>query len=76
MQERMLDGSYGEPVPYDEAEMKKKLGDPEVDHVEVFKNTPSEMQRRNELFEKSQSANRKKRKAKNKMQGKSRRNNR
>lgn len=76
MQERMLDGSYGEPRPFSKEEMNESMKNPEVSHVEVFNGTPSEMQRRNELFEKSQSANRKKRKAKNKMQGKSRRNNR
>jgi len=76
MQERMLDGSYGEPKPFSKEEMDESMKNPEVGHVEVFKNTPSEMQRRNELFEKSQSAKRKNRKAKNKLQAKSRRNNR
>ena len=76
MQERMLDGSYGEPKPYNQQLMGEMLENPEVDHVEVFNGTPSEMQRRNELFEKSQSAKRKNRKAKNKLQSKSRRKNR
>lgn len=75
MQERMNDGSYGEPVPYDETEMKRKLADPDVDHVEVFNATAKEMHRRKQLFEQSQKAKRKNRKSKNRIQSKSRKNN-
>jgi len=76
MQERNIDGSYGEPVPYDESELKKKLMDPNVDHVEVFNSTPDELSKRRLLFEQSQAKKRQKRKSKNRIQSKSRKNNR
>ena len=76
MQEKMIDGSYGEPVPFDEKRMGTMLQDPNVDHVEVFTNTPNEMHRRKQLFEQSNSVKRKNRKSRNKLQGRSRRNNR
>lgn len=75
MQERMLDGSYGNPVPYDESEMKRMLADPGVNHVDVFNATPDEMHRRKQLFEQSQSKKRKSRKQKNRIQSKSRKSN-
>ena len=76
MQEKMIDGSYGEPVPFDEKRMGTMLQDPNVEHVEVFNASKKEMHRRKQLFEQSNAAKRKDRKQKNKLQGRSRRNNR
>ena len=76
MQQKNLDGSYGEPIPYDQVTMGKMLDDPEVEHVEVFNNTPDELSKRRLLFEQSQAKKRQKRKSKNRIQGKSRKNNR
>ena len=76
MQERMIDGSYGEPRPFNKEEMDSLMEDPNVDSVEVFRNTPENLQKRQQLFEMSQSKLRKKRKINNKLQKQSRRNNR
>lgn len=50
MQEKMIDGSFGKPVPFNQAKFKKMLADQNVAHVEVFNNTPEEMAKRQELY--------------------------
>ena len=69
MQEKMMDGSYGEPVPFDKDKMEESLKKPEVSHVEVFQGTEENLKNRRELIE---SKRRKDRKRKNKFQRKSR----
>ena len=76
MQEKRFDGSYGEPVPFDQTLMIKKLNDPEVRHVEVFSNTPEEMERRRKLYLGIKPVNKKAKKKRNRMQRKSRKNSR
>ena len=72
MQEKMIDGSYGEPVPFDKDKMEESLENPEVSHVEVFPGTEENLKNRRELIE---SKRRKNRKRKSKLQRKSRKRN-
>lgn len=72
----MIDGSYGEPRVFNKEEMDELMKNPEVDHVEVFNNTPDGLSKRRFLFEQSQAKKRQKRKSKNRIQRKSKKNNR
>lgn len=72
MQEVDHFGRYGTPIPFDAHLMSQRLDDPDVDHMEVFLNTPAEMERRRQLHLASNPVNRKAKKKRNKMQRKSR----
>jgi len=76
MQAKMLDGSYGEPIPFDQIQMNNLLENPQVEHVEVFNNTPNEMNRRKDLHSLPKFTIRKKKRIRNRLQSQSRRNNR
>lgn len=75
MQERMMDGSYGEPRPYNSAQMEESLKNPDVSHVEIFEARDKELKRRHALHQNQQieAARRTTRKKKNKHAKKSRR---
>ena len=76
MQEVDHFGRYGEPKPYNEMEMLSRLSTKEVNHIEVFENTPQEMERRRLLHLASNPVNKKAKKKRNRMQRKSRKNSR
>jgi len=49
MQVKHFDGSFGPVEPFDGNELKKRLAQPNVQHVEVFDGTPQEIERRTNL---------------------------
>ncbi|WP_340112645.1 hypothetical protein [Maribellus mangrovi] len=74
MQERMIDGSVGAPMPFSNENLERSLNDPNVESVDVFRATPEAMRRRHDLFRDQQEAKaRRKRKRKNRIAKKSRR---
>lgn len=76
MQEIDTFGRYGPPKPFNEIEMLHRLSCDEVDHIEVFMNTPEEMERRRKLASSTNPVNKKAKKKRNKMRRQSRKNSR
>jgi hypothetical protein len=48
-------GILGEVVPFTIDDLKKTLEDPNIDHVDVFKGTPEEIERRTKMIGKKYS---------------------